>query len=61
MKKMKKDKSPSLQIHYEGTGSATLDDDLINTLKKHGYEFYGSGYDTQEGVRDLAFDKVEKK
>ena len=44
-----------LKIYYEGRHGRQLDDALIECLRQFGYKFWASGYDLEEGVRDLAF------
>ena len=58
-------KEPVIWIEYSGKENRELDRELEKLLKKHGYEFAGSGwarYDPKvEGpLREIAFIKFKK-
>ena len=50
-----------LNIYYDGKGEYELEKDLRELLKSYGYKFWASGFDLVDKVRDLAFEKKEKK
>jgi len=54
-------KNNELKIFYLSKLDRKLDETICNAIKKHGYEFYGSGYDLNTSIRDMAFDKKKKK
>ena len=49
-----------LTVEYEGTPDETLDNAMIKSIEKLGYEFNGSGWCMSSNVRDLGFTKEEK-
>lgn len=53
-------KENELKIFYKcNEGNDELEAELEKLLKKYGYHRWASGYDLEDGIRDIAFDKEE--
>ena len=52
-------KANELKVFYHGSIDSIIDEQLEGVLGKHGYRRWASGYDFEDNVRDLAFDKSQ--
>ena len=50
-------KENELKVFYHGKLNEKLDEDIGDLLKTHGYQCWASGFDLEDCIRDLAFDK----
>jgi len=50
-------KQDELRIYYQGKPNYEMEDELKPILGKYGYHMWASGFDLEDKIRDLAFDK----